>query len=133
MEAPRSTKKTLSLMLVEDEMDTLQILSAILIAKYPDITLYSASNGKKGLELFTTHLPDIVITDINMPEICGNRLADKITEINTVTKLIAVTGKSSNPDSEEMSFKFDHYIEKPVNLKELFTVIDQCIAEFKQH
>ena len=74
MEAQLNTKKMVSLMLVEDEIDALQLLNDVLIVKYPSITLYTAINGKIAMELFKTHLPDIVITDINMPEICGNQL-----------------------------------------------------------
>src|SRR5512133_2208742 len=127
-----STNKELSIMVVEDEIDALQLLSSILAAKYPDITFYTAINGKIGLELFETHLPDIVITDINMPDMCGNRLAEKIIEANSGTKLIAITGKSCNISSDNISSDFQHIIEKPLDFKELFTVIDQCINEFKR-
>ena len=133
MESQLNAKKTLSMMLVEDETEALQLLSKILVAKYPDITHYSANSGKIGLEIFKAHQPDIVITDINMPDLNGNRLAEKILEINAGTKMIAVTGKSCNLDSDKMSFIFDHYIEKPVNFKELFTAIDQFIGEFNQY
>jgi YesN/AraC family two-component response regulator len=127
-----STNKKLSIMVVEDEIDALQLLSAVLEVKYPDISFYTAINGKTGLELFETHLPAIVITDINMPEMCGNRLADKIIETNPGTKLIAITGKSCNISSDNISSDFQHIIEKPVDFKELFTVIDQCIGELKR-
>lgn len=120
-------------MVVEDEIDALQLLSAVLAAKYPDISFYTAINGKIGLELFETHLPDIVITDINMPETCGNRLADKIIKSNPGTILIAITSKSCNISSDNISSYFQHIIEKPVDFKELFTVIDQCIGELKRH
>jgi YesN/AraC family two-component response regulator len=132
MEARLNTKKTVSMMLVEDEIDALQILNAILVVKYPNITLYTAINGEIALELFKTHQPDIVITDINMPEICGNQVADKIIETNSGAKLIAMTGKSCNLSSEKISPYFQRIIEKPVDFKELFTIIDQCIGELKQ-
>jgi YesN/AraC family two-component response regulator len=128
-----NTKTALSMMIVEDEASALQLLSEVLVAMYPDITHYSAINGKIGLELFKTHLPDIVITDINMPELTGNRLADNINRIKANTKLIAITGKSCNIGSEDINSKFHHIIEKPLNFQELFTLIDQCKAELEQH
>jgi CheY-like chemotaxis protein len=128
MEPQANTKKELSILVVEDEMTALELLSSVLAAKYPDITFYTAVDGNKGLELFNTHLPDIVITDINMPGICGNQLADRIIETNSVAKLIAITGKSCNINSENVGPYFQHIIEKPLDFKQLFTVIDQCIT-----
>lgn len=118
-------------MLVEDEIEALRLLSDALVAKYPSITLYTALNGKMALELYQTHLPDIVITDINMPEICGNQLADKIFETNSGAKLIAITGKSRNLSSENISIGFQHVIDKPLYFQQLFSVIDQCIGELR--
>lgn len=131
MAAQLNTKKMVTMMLVEDEIDALQLLNDVLVVKYPNITLYTATNGKKALELFNKHLPDIVITDINMPEICGNQLADIINETNSNAKLIALTGKSCNLSSEKISPYFQHLIEKPLDFKQLFTIIDQCIGELK--
>src|SRR2546428_13409024 len=37
----------------------------------PDHFVIEASNGKEGLSLFTTHYPDLVLTDLNMPVMAG--------------------------------------------------------------
>jgi YesN/AraC family two-component response regulator len=132
METQANIKKDLSILVVEDEMTALELLSCVIVAKYPDITCYTAENGNIGLELFNTHLPDIVITDINMPGICGNQLADRIIETNSGAKLIAITGKSCNISSENIGPYFQHIIEKPLDFKQLFTIIDQCIGELRQ-
>ena len=129
METQLNMKKSVSVMLVEDEIDALQLLNDVLVAKYPAITLYTAINGKIALELYKTHIPDIVITDINMPDICGNQLSNKIFETNSGAKLIAITGKSCNICSENIGTYFQHIIEKPLDFKQLFAVIDQCIGE----
>jgi YesN/AraC family two-component response regulator len=92
------------------------------------------------LELFKTHTPDIVITDINMSEMCGVQMADNIRAIKPETKIIATTGKSGetsanksimcSPDGK--AIEFDHVIIKPVDISELCGVIDQCIGEIKR-
>jgi len=133
MESQTDKKKKLSMLVVEDETAALEFLSAVLVAKYPDITFYSAINGKIGMEIFKKHLPDIVITDINMPEISGNHLAEHIKSIKTGTKMIAITGKSTNISSENISSEFQHVIEKPLIFQELFTLIDQFKVEIEQH
>lgn len=122
----------ISILLVEDEKDALELLITILTRKFPDVVLYSAMNGRMGLELFKTYTPDIVITDINMPEMSGLQMTDKIRIIKPDTKLIAITGKTGNlvlQDSAEKGVKFVHYIVKPVCFQELFAAIEQCYGE----
>jgi len=117
-----------SILLVEDDKATLKLFAIILTKRFPYVALYTANNGRTGLELFKTHRPDIVITDINMPEMGGEQMADKIRAIKPDTKFIAVTGNSGKhvlQDSVEKRFEFDHYIVKPVNFKELIAAIEK--------
>lgn len=126
---------TTTILLVDDEKTTLELLATIIAMKYPGAALHTATCGKTGLELFKMHTPDIVITDINMPEMNGVQLADEIRTINPDTKLIALTGNTGKlllHDSDEKEFEFDHTIVKPVSFQELFAVTDLCIAEIKQ-
>jgi DNA-binding NarL/FixJ family response regulator len=120
----------ISMLLVEDEEAILKLLTTIIARKYTDAVIFSAINGKAGLELFERHTPDIVITDINMPEMNGLEMGDKIRAIKPDTKFIILTGDSRKRDSVEKSFAFDHYIEKPVIFGVLFAAIDQTLGEF---
>lgn len=120
------------MMLVEDEDMTREILAKILAQRYPKILLYTAINGRAGLELFKTHTPDVVITDINMPEMDGILMADKIDVIKSVTKFIFITGNKRAlilQDSVEKGHKFDRLIMKPIDFQKLFAAIKQCFDE----
>ena len=67
-----------NIMLVEDEEDSRVMLSNLLETQ--GHTVVTAPNGKKALELFKDSLPDLVITDILMPELDGfdEKYTDKI-------------------------------------------------------
>jgi YesN/AraC family two-component response regulator len=126
--------KSVSILVVEDEAITQEYLATTLAKKFPYVTLYKALNGRTGLELFKTHLPDIVITDINMPEMGGLQMADNIRLIKRDTKFIVVTGyghtdKHALQDPNRNAFEIYYYIGKPVILQELFATVDQCIGE----
>ncbi len=127
------TKLTsISILLVEDDRDALNVLTVILTKKFPDVVLYTSNNGRTGLELFKTHTPDIVITDINMPEMSGVQMADKIRAIKPDTKFIVLSGDTERlilQDSVEKGFEPAHNIVKPVNFGVLFAAIEQCIGE----
>lgn len=123
------------MMVVEDEAITLEVIVVTLAKKYPDVTIHKAGNGRTGLELFKEHRPDIVITDINMPELSGVQMAKKILEKKPDTKFIVLTGdngKLSVGDSFGNEFKTDHIIDKPVDLLDLFAAVEQCFGEIMQ-
>jgi YesN/AraC family two-component response regulator len=141
LEPRANSRKLISILFVEDDEVILELQSSILTVKFPDVILYTAINGRQGLELFKAHRPDIVITDINMSEMCGAQMAENVRAINPETKIIAITGKScgSSVDGKNiMSYsdskyvEFDHVIVKPIDLSELCGAIEHFIGEIMQ-
>ena len=135
MESRTDQMPSISMMLVEDEKITLELLATILARKYPNVNLYTAINGKNGLEIFKTHTPDIVITDINMPDMGGVQMANKIRAIKQDTKIIVLSGDSERlylQDSVKKGFESNHNIMKPLNFDVLFAAIEECLSEIAQ-
>lgn len=135
MELKTDSPPSISILFVEDDELILELQSSILFVRFPDVMLYTAINGRLGLELFKAHTPEIVITDINMSEMCGVRMAENIRAIKPETKILAITGRSGEymlRNTEGKMVEFDHVFVKPVDLTELCAVIEQCIGEIKQ-
>jgi YesN/AraC family two-component response regulator len=135
MESQSIPMPSISLLLVEDEEFTLELLVNIITKKYPYVALHTAINGSTGLELFKKHTSDIVITDINMPEMGGVQMAGKIHAIKPDTKFIVLTGDTGKlilRDSDGKVFEIGHYIVKPVGFEALFAAIEQCFDEISQ-
>lgn len=141
MELKTNCPQSISILYVEDEELTLKLQSTLLAKKFPDIVLYTAINGRQGLELFKAHKPEIVITDVNMSELSGVQMAEKILALKPDTKIIAITGKSGkssetdkdimrSPDGKMVGF--DRVLNKPIDVSELFGVIEQSISEIRQ-
>jgi YesN/AraC family two-component response regulator len=136
MSAKSNTDRSVSLLIVEDDMTTLDILKELINFKYPNIVVNSAKNGKKGLELFQEYLPDLVITDIYMPELDGYQMTDKIREIKPGVKIIVFSAAKDNYKPENTKGKaieIDHHLQKPVNFRGLLNAIDLCLAENVHH
>ena len=111
-------KTKLTLLYVEDEDGIRNQLSRFL--KYFSTTIYTATNGKKGLELYKKHLPDIVISDIKMPIMNGIEMVKAIKEINQKQHIIFTTAHSeSNYFMDAIDMQVDGYILKPIDLKKL--------------
>lgn len=135
MESGTNLIPSISVLLVEDEKDSREILTTILSMKFPEAALYTATNGITGLELFKTHMPEIVITDINMPEMGGVQMADRIRAIKPDAKIIVLTadtGKATLEVAVGKGFEIDHYILKPVSFPLLFAAIEQCLGEIAE-
>ncbi|QWV94975.1 response regulator [Geomonas oryzisoli] len=121
-----------TMMLVEDDRDTLEILSVVLRRKYADLLLCTAENGRKGVELFKERDVDIVITDVNMPEMGGVAMVREIRGMKPQVQFIFITadaGRATLEHSVGNGFQLDHYIEKPVDYRHLFAAIDETLAK----
>lgn len=108
----------LSVLYVEDDDETREELEVILHTWFKQV--YSAVNGLDGLELYRKYQPDIVISDIQMPEMNGLSMAADIKSINPDQEIIIL---SAYNDSEylfrALEFGLKHYVIKPISLERL--------------
>lgn len=75
-----------------------------------------ADEGKRGLELFAQHEPDIVITDLRMPNVSGHTVLAELTKQAPDTPLIVVSGTGNISDTvEALHLGAWDYLLKPVS------------------
>jgi DNA-binding response OmpR family regulator/two-component sensor histidine kinase len=106
-------------LIIEDNAELRQFMADELVATYRVLT---APNGLEGWQLAQTELPDIVISDIMMPDMDGYELT-RLLKTNTVTNHIAVmllTARASHESRMEgLKQGADDYLTKPFHLDEL--------------
>jgi len=128
MNSLQDSPNALSLLIVEDDQAALDSLRCTITLKYPDFSVYLAENGRKGLELYREHRPDIVITDINMPEMNGIEMSTRIKELDPGAKIIAATAISETHFLlDAVRIGISRYMLKPIEFDALFESIDDCI------
>ena len=126
---------TWKLLLVEDDKDTRDLLLTILRAKFPGLDIFTAVNGRDAVEQFKTLLPDVVVTDVNMPEMNGLEMAGIVRKIKPAVKIVVVTadtGKEALERAMREGLKIDHYVLKPIHFQHLFHAVQLCLAELAQ-
>ena len=115
-EAPQKTSRRQHLVIVEDDQEILDYLTTTLSADY-DIT--RCSNGREGLTEVLKRHPDLIISDIMMPEMDGKTLCSKV-KANPGTShipVILLTAKNRDEDQlEGLETGADAYIVKPFNM-----------------
>jgi CheY-like chemotaxis protein len=80
----------------------------------------SASNGKEGLELFSTKHFDMVFTDLLMPVMSGSEMGEKMKRINKNIPIVLVTAwLMEYTESELRSKGIDYIVKKPFSEDQL--------------
>lgn len=115
-------EKTPVVLVIDDEQGIRDMLSYVLSKE--GYKVFTAENGKVGIEKVMQEDIDIVISDIKMPGIDGVSVLGKIKEIKPEIEVIMATGYASLETAIESLRKgaFD-YIHKPFNIDELTTII----------
>ncbi|WP_339739874.1 two-component regulator propeller domain-containing protein [uncultured Sunxiuqinia sp.] len=128
-ESKKEAEKKATILVVEDDPDMQAFIADALGVEY-DVSL--ADNGKEGLALAMKKLPDMVISDVMMPEMDGIDMCEKLKEdIRTshipIVLLTAKTGMKNKMDG--ISQGADDYIEKPFHLDFLLLRVKKLIEQ----
>jgi CheY-like chemotaxis protein len=111
-------------MLVEDDNDTREVLAAALDSY--GASVIEAASATEALRLLVTESPDILVTDIGMPEMDGYELLSKIQSEYRQRHIpaIALTAFAS-PEDRQKSLRagFRAHISKPISTEELVATI----------
>jgi YesN/AraC family two-component response regulator len=108
----------ITLLYVEDEPEVRDLLGQLLQRRVG--RLLTASNGREGLELFREHRPDLVITDILMPEMNGLAMIEAIRQIDPHTPIIVTTAfNETDYLLKAIELGVDKYLMKPIKTASL--------------
>ncbi len=120
------------ILIVEDDLALSNVLQMTLKKSY-DLLL--AKNGREGVELAASRLPDLILMDIKMPVMDGF-IALTILKENEATATIPVIFLSDKVQYDDLLRGFrmgaDHYITKPFTSTELLSGID-LFLEGEEH
>ncbi|ELM1324234.1 response regulator transcription factor [Campylobacter jejuni] len=120
--------KELIILVVEDEVKARESMINILSERFSKVI--GAQNGDEGLKKFKKFKPDLVITDIAMPIMDGLDMAREIKEISDDVPIVVLSAYSEKERLLcSIDIGIDKYLIKPVDIEELFKVLDYLIGE----
>ena len=123
---PLSNARLPSVLIVDDSRDSANMLSSLFGAHGYEI--HVAYDWATALEIAKTHLPDIVLLDLGMPEMDGIHLALLLREDEQLKDkvLVAVTGYADDKHRQQCEAAgFDGVLAKPVGWADLKSTIDR--------
>lgn len=112
--------------LIVEDVDSNQLLISQLL-KERNVTLVYASNGQQAIDIFNANpLIDLILMDIKMPGLTGDKAAKIIRTKRPGVTIIAQTAYALKDDIQKFGHLFDDYLAKPFEIDEF----DQIISKY---
>jgi CheY-like chemotaxis protein len=115
----------LSVLYADDEDRAREMMAKML--RWKGLVVLTAADGSEAWDLFRSHKPDIIVTDIRMPVMDGIEMSRKVREVCTRTPIIfasAYLNEQHMPDLADIGIH--SYIQKPIQLEKLLASIEDC-------
>lgn len=133
--APASVSSGLprTVLYIEDNNSNLRLIERLLDRR-PHVTLISASEGLAGLHMAREQHPDLILLDINLPDINGDEVLLRLRAdpaCASMPVIVLSADATSNQIDRLMQRGAADYITKPINVPRFFEVVDRTLAETK--
>jgi DNA-binding response OmpR family regulator len=101
--------------IIEDDFSIINAVNVAFEFRWPDVCVVSATNGKDGILLVKKESPDVVILDINLPDISGFDVLKGIREFSSVPVIILTVRADDTDVLKGLETGADDYVVKPFN------------------
>jgi CheY-like chemotaxis protein len=127
----RQDRRRLRILVVEDNFVNQVLATGVLTMRGHEVTV--ASTGREALQVLGTQTPDLVLMDVQMPEMDGFEATAAIRQSELRTgkhiPIIAMTAHAMTGDRQRcLNAGMDGYVSKPIRAQDLFSVIEQVLS-----
>jgi two-component system cell cycle response regulator DivK len=121
-----------TILCIEDHPDNMMLIRRIF--RQDSYNLLEANNGLQGLAIAENQDLDLILLDINLPDIDGYEIARRLRSSAKTklvhTPIIAVTANALKGDSQKaLDAGCDFYIPKPIDIVELLETVEAMVCE----
>jgi len=123
------TNSKATILYVEDNPDNRTLVRRILMAQ--DYSLLEAVDGSDALKILRNEQPDLILMDINMPDMDGYTLTAKIKSMPGFERvpILALTANVMRGDKERtLEAGCDGYIQKPLDIDQLIREVERFLS-----
>lgn len=123
--AAEATQRTV--LVVEDNPANLRLMERI-FRRRPHVKLLTAMQGRLALDLAREHSPDLILLDLNLPDISGDKVLLALREDPALRSIpvVMISGDAIPAQVQRlMQLGADAYLTKPFNLEEFYAVLDE--------
>ncbi|MCD5973786.1 Sensory box histidine kinase/response regulator [Pseudomonas savastanoi pv. glycinea] len=128
---PTSAPYRASVLCIEDNLASLTLIETLL-QRRSGIQLFSSMQGQMGLDLATRHAPDLILLDINLPDISGIKILRRLRRaVQTANIPILMMTADATPMTHKVLREAGAtaILVKPINVRMFYDQIDQFLTE----
>ena len=123
----------MKILVVDDAPEIVEVVSICLQLRWGHAEILSAAAGQRGVEITRQAKPDLVILDINLPDISGYQVLEQIRQFSQVP-IVMVTVKGKDTDiARGFELGADDYIIKPFSNIELVARVENALRRARQN
>lgn len=118
---------------VEDHVDLNAFIAESLVEE--EFRCLQAYNGKESLDIIEQNIPDLIITDLMMPEMSGEELVKHVRSSDKLghIPIIVLTAKNQVDNRVELyHYGADNYLPKPFKIEELVAIVENTLKQHKK-
>lgn len=127
-----AAEKKATVLCIEDNPANMKLISQVMSTRLPQLSFLSAYSGSGGLEIAKIFKPDIILLDINLPDMTGIEVL-AVLHAHAETRDIPVLAVSADatPANVETALAagFRHYLTKPLDVNEFVRAVTTTLAQ----
>lgn len=118
------------ILIIDDDLENLSVLTDMLTGNFEPLT---ASSGRDGIRIAVSEQPDVVLLDVNMPEMDGFEVCKRLREqpsTRQIPIIMLTTASALDSRVKGLDLGADDYVTKPFQVKELIARVNARIRRF---
>ncbi len=120
-----------SVLYIEDNLSNLRLIERLLLRR-PEMKFLGATRGAEGLQLAREHLPDVILLDLQLPDISGDKVLAELRgdAVTASIPVIMISADAVSDQARRMTAAGAHaYLTKPLDLREFFLAIEAALKD----
>ena len=115
------------ILIIEDDAEVVEAISLCLQLRWPDVEVEVATEGNEGVKMLQSAPCDIVILDINLPDIVGFEVLQRIRSFSDVPTIILTVRGKEDDQARGLEMGGDDYIIKPFRPRDLVARVNALL------
>ncbi len=117
----------MKILIIEDDANVVEAISLCLQLRWPEVTLSAAVEGSRGMEILESESYDIIILDINLPDMDGFEVLRRIRGYSNVPIIILTVREKEEDQVRGLEMGADDYIIKPFKPRDLIARVNSVL------